>query len=328
MVVQTVLGEIEPADVGVALMHEHVALRSPGVAESYPWAFDRERVIEQAADDLRSLRELGVSTIVDMTTLDLGRDVDLLATVSARSGMHIVSTTGLYHPVPAFFKHRSADQIAEFFINDLTAGVGSRGIRSGIVKCAMDGAGGDSTVLERVTRAAGIAANETGAAVSTHSSAAERTGLRQLDILEREIAPDRVVIGHCGDSTDLEYLGRLLDRGCVLGMDRFGLEQQLPTARRVEVVAELCRQGFARQLVLSHDAFSFNDATARSYRDRHLPTWRFGFLSEKVVPMLRERGVSETDVEQMLRRNPARLLTRPDGGHPARAEEGAGHVAR
>lgn len=326
MAVQTVLGEIGPAEVGVALMHEHVVLQSPGVAESYPWTFDRERVIEQAVADLRSIRELGVSTIVDMTTLDLGRDVDLLATVSARAGMHIVSTTGLYHPAPAFFRHRSADQIAEFFINDLTDGVGPRGVRSGIVKCAMDG-DGDSTVLERVTRAAGIAAGETGVVVSTHSSAAERTGLRQLDILEQEISPGRIVIGHCGDSSDLEYLGRLLDRGCVLGMDRFGLEQYLPTERRVEVVAELCRRGFAAQLVLSHDTFSFNDATARSYRDTHLPTWRFGYLLEAVVPMLRERGVTDSDVDQMLRHNPARLLTRHDAGHPAPTEARVEHVS-
>jgi phosphotriesterase-related protein len=61
-------------------------------------------------------------------------------------------------------------------------------------------------------------------------------------------------MGHSGDTADLGYLTSLADAGCLLGMDRFGLDILLPCAQRVDTVAELARRGYADRIVLSHDA--------------------------------------------------------------------------
>ena len=110
--VVSVLGPVAAQTLGFTLMHEHVVLRTPGFAENYPSTYPRESVIERAAADLSQLRAKGVATIVDLTTVDLGRDAGALAEVARRSGMTIVAATGSYHHVPTYFKPRTAERIS------------------------------------------------------------------------------------------------------------------------------------------------------------------------------------------------------------------------
>jgi phosphotriesterase-related protein len=120
----------------------------------------------------------------------------------------------------------------------------------------------------------------------------------------------RVVIGHCGDSTDLDYLRELMDNGSTIGMDRFGTSR-LPTEHdRIATVATLCSQGYADRMVLSHDAAYFSINTEPSFRSLHEPKWVHTTVSDRILPMLRERGVAEELIDQMMTANPARLLDR------------------
>ena len=121
----------------------------------------------------------------------------------------------------------------------------------------------------------------------------------------------RVVIGHSGDTTDLDYLCSLLATGAWLGMDRFGVEDRLPDALRVEVVASLCKAGFAGQLVISTDASYWSGRLTAEYKLRTRPNWSPTRIFEYVIPHLLEAGVREEDVELMLVRNPRSIFT-PD----------------
>ncbi len=131
---ESVRGAVPVESLGFVLSHEHVFLRSPGFAENYPRTFPREEVVTIASRDLRGYREKGVSTIVDMTTVDLGRDVSILAEVSRASGVNIIAATGSYTGIPTFFQPRSAERIAELFIADLTEGVAGTAIKAGVIK--------------------------------------------------------------------------------------------------------------------------------------------------------------------------------------------------
>lgn len=306
---RTVLGDVAAETLGFVLMHEHVFLRTPGFAENYPSTFPRDKVAELACSDLEQLRRKGVNTIVDMTTVDLGRDARLLAQISDLSSMNIVSTTGSHTGIPNYFQARSAQRIADLFIRDIRDGIADTDIRAGIVKCSME----DQAMTDqhaKLLEAAAITHLETGVPISTHSSAGVRNGLLQAHAL-RDLGVDmsRVIIGHSGDTVDLSYLKELLDMGCSLGLDRFGLERFLPTADRCQVAATLCRDGFANQLVLSQDAFCFHDSVSRKFRDAELASWRMDLLPDVVIPALRGLGVSDVDIETMTVTNPARLLT-------------------
>src|SRR5438067_4486638 len=219
--VNSVLGPLDTAELGFTLTHEHVVTASAGILQTYPELYgDFERLTEQAAATLTEAREGGVQTIIDLTTLDLGRNIRLLADLSRRTGVNIIAATGIWRDIPRALWNRSPDEIAALFVREIEQGIEGTGIRAGIIKVAND-AEGVTREGELILRAAARAAKQTGVRVSTHSYAPGRVGEQQVAIFEDEALDlNQVYIGHSNDSTDLEYLLGLVRRGVWLGFDR------------------------------------------------------------------------------------------------------------
>jgi phosphotriesterase-related protein len=292
---------------GATLMHEHLFVRSPGVYEAWPHLWDPDALVEQAVVELTELKAAGIDTLVDLTTVDLGRDIAMVLAVAERSPVRIVPATGVWREPPRLFERLSADRIADLFVRELTEGIGGSGVLAGVIKVATEPA--VDPFNEKLLRASARAGARTNKAISTHSDVTTHGGLAQLEIFASEgIDVRRVVIGHSGDSADLDYLQAMLDRGATLGMDRFGLEQFLPDARRVKVVAALCARGYAEQLVLSQDANVFMDTIRAETKRKNMPAWHFQHVPRDIVPALLAAGVTDAAVRKMLVENPARVL--------------------
>ena len=126
----------------------------------------------------------------------------------------------------------------------------------------------------------------------------------------------KLVVGHAGDSNDLDYLMEMADTGAMLGMDRFGLDFFNPTADRVRTIAALCAHGYADRLVLSHDASCWIDwrrPDPEKLKAAVMPNWHYEHISDDVLPALRAAGVSERQIDQMMVENPRRYFTPRDG---------------
>src|SRR5215510_8514915 len=306
--VETTLGPIATAALGPTLMHEHIVTRSPGVHENWPHLFPRDAIVALAERKMADLYARGIRAIVDLTTVDLGRDIDLIAAVARRSRVHIVVATGVWWMPQRYFGAHGVDAVADLFIRDITRGIGASGIKAAIIKCATDTAG-VTPVIENILRASARAQKATGVPISTHTWATGRTGLAQQAIFAQEgVDLRRVIIGHSGDSDDLVYLRGLMERGSTIGMDRFGLEHFLPTAKRVEVVAKLCAEGYASRMVLSHDANCWTDMLSEDEKRRTRPRWHYNHIPDDILPALRKAGVPEDQIEQMLVRNPRAIF--------------------
>jgi phosphotriesterase-related protein len=162
-------------------------------------------------------------------------------------------------------------------------------------------------------RAVARAHLETGAPISTHTDARTERGYDQQRVFTEEgVDLSRVVIGHCGDTTDLGYLKTLMDAGSYIGMDRFGIDLILPFEERVETVAQLCAAGYAERMVLSHDASCFSHNFDVDLKARVLPNWRYTHISDDVIPALKERGVTAAQIRQMMVLNPRAILAGPE----------------
>jgi phosphotriesterase-related protein len=122
-----------------------------------------------------------------------------------------------------------------------------------------------------------------------------------------------VVIGHSGDSTDLDYLEELIAAGSYLGMDRFGIDTILSFDQRVDTVAGLCQRGHAAKLVLSHDYSCFIDWFPEQGVAARFPNWHYLHIHQDVLPALRRRGVTEDEIRTMLVDNPRRIFERTGG---------------
>lgn len=308
--VSTVTGPVDTSDLGFTLMHEHIIVKSPGVVENFPSVWDRAEEVERAVTRLRDVATRGVKTIVDVTTADIGRDIDFVGEVARRSGMQIIVATGLWLDVPRYFHSRSADVMAELFLKEINEGIAGTQVKAGVIKCATDEAGA-SGQLEKVLRACARVHRSTGVPITTHTFAAGQRGTEQQDIFESEgVDLSRVVIGHSGDSKDIDYLSRLIGRGSYIGMDRFGLDMFLPTADRVATIAQLCKMGHADKMVLSHDANSYIDSFERPLLEMTSPDWHYNFIPDSVIPALLDAGVTERQIQQMTVENPRRIFER------------------
>jgi phosphotriesterase-related protein len=312
--VETALGPVPTTELGPTLMHEHVVTRSPGVQENWPHLWDRNAILDIAERKMADLYSRGIRAIVDLTTVDLGRDIDLIVGVARRSRVHIVVATGVWWMPQRYFGAHGVDAVAELFVRDITQGIGNSGVKAAIIKCATDTAG-VTPVIENVLRASARAQKVTGVPISTHTWAAGRTGEAQQAIFAQEgVDLSRVIIGHSGDSDDLRYLRGLMERGSTIGMDRFGLEHFLPTAKRVEVLAQLCAEGYAPRMVLSHDANCWTDMVTEDEKRRTRPLWHYNHISDDILPALRKAGVKEDQIEQMLVRNPQSIFAASQKG--------------
>lgn len=309
--VQTVRGPVDCSELGLTLMHEHVFVVSAEVTQNYPeiWG-DEEQRIADAAARLNELHSRGVGALVDLTVIGLGRYIPRIQKVAALTPLHIIVATGIYtyDEVPAYFQYRPRESMVDMFVGDIERGIGDTGVRAGILKCATDAAG-ITPGVERVLRAVAQAHRHTGAPISTHTHAQSRRGLEQQKIFQQEgVDLTRVIIGHSGDTTDLDYLEALLANGSYIGMDRFGIDTILPFEDRVSTVAALCERGYAKQMVLSQDASCYIDWFREETLARVLPNWHYLHLHNDVLPALRKRGVTEEQIRTIMVENPRRIF--------------------
>ena len=312
--IYTATGLVETSSLGQTLMHEHVAILPHSVRANIPGAWDLEAVIGGCVARVEEVMRRGVRTIVDLTTVDLDRDVALVAEVARRSGCNIVVATGCWWRPPRYFATAPLDWLVESWTREITTGIGDTGIRAGIIKLATHEEG-VTPAIEKMLRAGARAHRATGVPISTHTDVFSRRGEDQQRIFAEEgVDLSRVIIGHSGDSTDLDYLRGLLARGSTLGMDRFGIDRITPFEQRVDTVAALCREGYAGQLVLSHDASADSGGfPGTDERAATMPNWRYTHIHDDVLPALRGRGVSQAQIDQMLVATPRRIFEQHGG---------------
>jgi phosphotriesterase-related protein len=315
----TVRGPIDTSRLGKVLMHEHVFVLSPEILQNHPEEWNEEERVRDAAARLRELKAAGIDTIVDLTVMGLGRYIPRIQQLNKQVDLNIVAATGLYtyNDVPFYFAFRGPGTVfdgpelmTEMFVRDIEEGIGATGVKAAILKCATDQPGVTPGV-ERVVRAVARAHRATGVPISTHTHAHTRRGLEQQNIFEEEgVDLSRVVIGHSGDTTDIDYLEEIMARGSTLGMDRFGIDLLCPFEDRVNTVAKLCERGHANQMVLSHDAACWSDWFPMDLLASMAPNWHLLHITKDVVPALKQRGVTDQQVDQMLVENPRRIFER------------------
>lgn len=306
--VNTVLGAITAGCLGNVLMHEHVFCSA--FSKNYN-GLDRNLLAERGRILLEEANKAGVTAILDATPLQLQRDLPLMREVSLRSGVHIIACTGTYHFYCPELDEMSAARIAGYMIDAFDHGFGDTGIYPGAIKCAVQD---EITPYHlKLLQATAMAHQETGLLVTTHCTHA--TALNQQKILlDMGVRPEKLVIGHVGDYYDPVLQLELLRNGSFIGIDRM---HDLGTCARV--ITEFCVQGFADRMVLGHDRGIFMDFRQPQLSAQEVwqgqdcadtPDGRRIFLviHDELLPAIRRTGVTDRQVEGMLRQNPARCL--------------------
>jgi phosphotriesterase-related protein len=294
-VINSVLGPLDTKDIGFTLMHEHLIVAPAGVYRDYPELLG-SNLVERVVEGLKEAKEGGIDTIVDATTLDLGRDIELMAEASRRSGVNIIACSGWWLDYPRFFQGVSAEQLEELFLREVEEGISGTNIKAGILKSAADITGVTSNE-ETVLRAVARAHLKTGVPIMVHSYSPGQVGRQQLAVLREEgVDLKRVKLDHSNDTTDVEYLTWLMEQGCYLGLDRYpGMITS--SLSRTKTMKALIDAGYADRLCPSHDGTVLRVLAANPIitEEERLKRNPHGYLYMKkvVFPNLREMGVAE-----------------------------------
>ena len=308
--VNSVLGPIDPSDLGFTLMHEHIVCKNSSMDQAFPDWFNRQDVLSSAVNELRYTKQQGLQTIVDVTPINLGRDIRLLKEVSEKSGVNIIASTGFYHFDEWFLKGWTIENLVDQLIPEVEEGIQGTDIKPGVIKCASDTE--ITPTNEKLLRVAARLHKQCRLPVITHSSASFKSGIPQLKILLDEgVESGKLVIGHCGDTTDMVYLETLLASGCYIGLDRFGIDSILPTDSRIDVCVELLEKGYEDQLVISQDYIVFLDMFPEKLSRKRLPSddpWTFHYILMDIIPKLIDKGVTEKQIKKLTNENPKKIL--------------------
>lgn len=336
--VLTVNGPVEPDSLGATMAHEHIFINrnhrnrpAPTTATRVrfylkPLTMDmlgavtmgysnRDNLIlgdeTTALQELADYRKRGGGTLVDVTSIGLGRDPAALRRVSKATGIHVVMGTGWDTRAldPRDLEERSLDDLTRELVRDVTSGVGNSGIRSGIIGEVATGGDSLSAVATKVIRAAGRASRITGAPVSLHTdgSGSGRTHA-MLDLLEAEGTDlGRVILGNCDNLVrDLPSLTGLLKRGVYVefdGISEFHMLRQAATAAHVgDGIVELIRLGYLERILISQNVDQKIDLKAYGGMG-------YTFVLEKFVDHLKRKGVGDEQIRSLIYENPQRILT-------------------
>ena len=331
--VQTVLGEIPGADLGITLMHEHVvpraAIPSPPDKPVYAPRVSLE-------DNIRELQHAastyGLRSVVDCTPRRSPAELEDVARIAQATGLHIVVATGCmkeqyYHSargtVSSFWAYLlGVDEIADVLVREIVAGINGTGVRAGIIKV---GTSKERITPheERVLRGAARAHLRTGCPITTHATLGTM-GQEQAEIFLQEGAdPARIVIGHSDLNTVPTYHQGIVRRGLTVGFDTIGKERFdytrpetagvhryefekeqycISDESRLATLLSLVQLGYAGQIVLSSDLGEMDQNPAT------LAAWGYSYLLGKFLPDACRRGLAEPDVARMLQATPRRIL--------------------
>lgn len=322
--VDTVRGPVEVSELGRTLAHEHPISISSEFSKFYPefaWGpGGRDAVLKHVVGRLQAARAGGITTIIDATANMHDRDLDFVRDVNELVDLNIVVSTGIYtyDYLPPHISYRPPRSVGDdilfrMFIRDITVGVADSGVKAMSIKIAVDKPGFTPNI-ERIFKAAGKASAETGATITVHHAPQLRQAARALELLTGEGADvSTIVMGHSGDTKDIDYLREIVDAGAVVGDDRFGLYMIPDSAsedERVDILKTLVKEGYADRIVLAHDTVNYSDwGEPREPGDvPGLETWVPTRVSDVVVPKLKAVGVTDEEIDALLVTTPASLF--------------------
>jgi phosphotriesterase-related protein len=295
----TVLGDIAASAItGAVLPHEHLVMQYPNDGRD---GLTRSATVVLELDELRTRHDLEL--LVDLTCLGLGRQPEVMAEISRRSGVAVIAATGFYWEKfhPDWIAASSVQALTEWLMAEITEGLDGTGIRPGVIGEVGSHGESPSAAEQRCLRAAARAAVSADLSVSTHAELGEG-GAAQLEILCSEgLEPHRVCIGHQDLITDRGRHLSLVQAGCYIAFDTIGKSSYQSDEVRLELMLALIDAGFAERLLVS------NDVSRDGYLDR--PTGGYGHLFSSFLPALARRGVDVATLRQLTHDNPLRFLT-------------------
>lgn len=341
--IETVLGPVDCSQLGVIAPHEHlfidltfeaitpiteearalfeapVRINNIDVLRRNPFLVKNNMVLEDfdtAVYEMHRFKKAGGTTIVDLTNIGIDRDLKKIREVSKQSGVNVIAGCGLYTgiTIPEPYRSMSAEKIADLMINEIKNGDPETGIKPGVI-----GEIGTSEVLDEIEvrglRSAAWTNLETKLPIYIHTYSWSQASLEAIEILTKEgVRPEQICICHLDVEFDYEYLCKVFDTGAYAMFDNFGKEYYFakqdavfaggPFAMdldRVRMIIRMIKENHTDRLMLATDVCL--KSLLHTYGG-----WGYDHVFTNIVPMMANEGISEADIDMIIRQNPERFI--------------------
>ncbi len=312
--INSVLGQVSTEALGQTLMHEHITCADWSMRMAFGQRyFQYDKMVEMAVGQLNRAKKYGIATLVDGTAVNLGRDINLLREVSAKSGINIVASSGFYYQEEAWLAMRDEEEIFQLILDECQNGISGTDSLPGIMKNGV-AAMGVTPLQHKLLHAVGRVSKATGLPIFCHHDPLVKSGYQIMETYASAgVEPHKVIMGHTGDTNDRAYQEDLVKMGCYIGFDRLAYGNiGNPVENCVANIIYLCEKGYKDRLFLSHDwaAYlgfwdSWDKTTSADYLNLEFD---YSFISRVVIPMLQAAGLTETDIRDIMVENPKRFF--------------------
>ena len=285
---------------GYTWVHEHLHIDLSGFKNNLDCRLDQYDLICQ---EMKDLRALGVSNIIEMTNRYMGRNPQFMLDLMRDTGINVMACTGYYQDAffPEHVAARSVEQLAQEMVDEIVIGIDGTELKAGIIAEIGSSEGVITPLEEKVFIAAARAHIETGRPISTHTSFSTM-GVEQLVLLQAHgVDLSRVTVGHCDLKDNLDNILRMIELGAYVQFDTIGKNNYYPDEKRIAMLHAIRDRGLLSHVMLSMDI------TRRSHLKANGGNG-YDYLLTTFIPQLRQSGFSQADVDMMLRDNPSKFF--------------------
>lgn len=299
--IMTVKGPLSIDSMGICLTHEHILVDFIGADSVSSSRYDRAAVINKALPYLRQVKAMGCKTFFECTPAFLGRDPQILKSLSDSTGLNIITNTGYYGAhnnkyIPTFALNESADQLAARWIKEWENGINDTGIKPGFIKISVD-EDSLSEFHKRLITAAARTHLKTGLTIASHSGPFV-PAFQQIEILDKEgVSPNAFIWVHANVEDDLSKVVEAAKKGAWISLDNLNDETVEELLIKLKVLKE---NKLLNKFLISHDAGWFDPEKVNGGEYRG-----YTILFEKLIPAMKKENFTESEINQLLVINPA-----------------------
>lgn len=282
---------------GYTYVHEHLHIDLSGFKNNIDCRLDQ---YEPICAEMKTLVSMGVRNIVEMTNRYMGRNAQFILDLMRDSGINIIASTGYYQHdfFPAHVATASAHDLATEMIAEIEQGIDGTTLKAGVIAEIGSSEGVITPDEAKVFQAAALAHLATGRPISTHTSFSTM-GLEQLMLLKSYgVDLEHVVVGHCDLKDNLDNILRMIELGAYVQFDTIGKNSYYPDEKRIAMLKALSERGLLHRVMLSMDITRRSHLIANGGNG-------FEYLLTHFIPQLLAAGISQPDVDLMLRGNPS-----------------------
>ncbi len=283
------------------LSHEHILVDFIGADSIISSSWNKVDVSKQVLPFLLELQNFHVKYFIDATPQYLGRDVHLLRELADKTGLRIITNTGLYGAqnnkfIPDIVRKKTAEELAQQWLLEFEEGIDGTTIKPGFIKIGVDNTDSLSPMHGKLVKAAALCHLKSGLTIASHTGKALSLW-PQLEILsEQGVSSKAFIWVHAQAEEEESNYQKAAETGCWISLDGLAWEMD----KHVEKLVYAKRNGFLDQILISHDAGWYDPQKKTQNIQPYTPIFK------TLIPLLRSKGFTEDEINLLISVNPSK----------------------